>query len=169
MIRTSTFVQRKETQNISEVFKIGRKLGNGRFGEVRMGTFVENKNLPERAIKMLLKSGMTEEQVKMLDTEYEIMKQLDHPNVVKIFEMHETPNSFSIVTEYYGGGELYEYMEATKKIPEDEIRIILKTLLTAVDYCHKNNIVHRDLKPENILLENCGDPTQLKIIDFGLA
>ena len=105
----------------------------------------------------------------MLDTEYEIMKELDHPNVVKIFEMHETPNSFSIVTEYYAGGELYEYMEAKKKISEDEIRIIMKTLLTAVDYCHKNKIVHRDLKPENILLENPEDPTQLKLIDFGLA
>ena len=157
------------TQNISEVFKIGRKLGNGRFGEVRMCTLVENQNLPERAIKMLLRSGMTEEHVKMLDTEYEIMKQLDHPNVVKIFEMHETPNSFSIVTEYYAGGELYEYMETKKKISEDEIRIIIKTLLTALDYCHKNNIVHRDLKPENILLEGREDPTQLKIIDFGLA
>lgn len=134
-----------------------------------MCTLVENQNLPERAIKMLLKSGMTDEHVKMLDTEYEIMKQLDHPNVVKIFEMHETPNSFSILTEYYAGGELYEYMEAKKNIPEEEVRIIMKTLLTAVDYCHKNDIVHRDLKPENILLEKVDDPTQLKLIDFGLA
>lgn len=98
--------------------------------------------------------------------ELTILKQLDHPNIVKVFEFYEDDDNIYIIEELCKGGELFDYIIQNKKISEKLAAKIFQQILYAVNYCHKNNIVHRDVKPENILLFD-KDNLNIKICDFG--
>ena len=108
------------------------------------------------------------EKASMLN-EINILRNLDHPNIVKIFEYFEDDKRFYIVTEHIQGGELFDEVIARGKFTERDAAILLKQLLSCVSYCHTHNIVHRDLKPENVLLEASKEFDQIKVIDFGTA
>lgn len=104
-----------------------------------------------------------------------MLRTLDHPNIIKLFEVFDHNDFYYVVTEYCGGGELFEFVRTTNRITERTIAMIMKQIFSAVKYMHEKNIVHRDLKPENIVLEqndlkgsrlNC---PPIKIIDFGTA
>lgn len=101
--------------------------------------------------------------------EIEILSLLDHPNIIKFFEFFEDERKYYIVTEVCNGGELFEQMVNKGKITEGDAAMVIKGILSSVNYLHKNDIMHRDLKPENILLENNMEFDQIKIIDFGSA
>jgi calcium-dependent protein kinase len=122
-----------------------------------------------RAVKVLKKSQMDAEEQKMLFNEINILRSLDHPNIVKMYEFFEDDKRFYIVTEICKGGELFDEIISRGKFTERDTAILMKQLLMCVNYCHKNNVVHRDLKPENILLESNKDFDQIKIIDFGTS
>ena len=115
-------------------------------------------------------SKLTLEDRKLLAHEMSILKKIDHPNIIRIYEIYEERAGLYIVTEYCKGGDLFERIEKLKKINENDTRIIIKQLAYALSYCHSNKIVHRDIKPENILLLS-DDITDLriKLIDFGTA
>lgn len=102
-----------------------------------------------------------------LEREIAVMKLLEHPNIVRLFDVWENSNELYLIMEYVEGGELFHYVEQRKGLPEDETIIIFRQIIAALLYCHGMHICHRDLKPENILL----DPDQLtvKLIDFGMA
>ena len=76
---------------------------------------------------------------------------MDHPNIVRLFEFYEEPNKYCIVQEVVEGGELFDVLIKKKNFTEGEAATIIKRMLNAINYCHKQGIVHRDLKPENIL------------------
>jgi calcium-dependent protein kinase len=120
----------------------------------------------QRAVKIVKKKA-DQAQNDMVIREFEVLKQLDHPNALKIYALYETDTQFFIVTELIEGGELYELLES--EFQEEDVREILRSILGCMNYCHKQNVVHRDLKPENVLLEKSADYSQLKVIDFGLA
>jgi len=107
--------------------------------------------------------------MEMLKNEIQILKDLDHPNIVKMFEFLEDEKRIYIVTEICKGGELFDEILNRSKFDERDAAIVMKQLLSAVNYCHKNNIVHRDLKPENILLEQDRDLEKIKVVDFGTS
>jgi calcium-dependent protein kinase len=117
----------------------------------------------------LRKSNMDEDEKKMLFNEINILKNLDHPNIVKMYESFEDEKRYYIVTEICKGGELFDEIIARGKFTEKDAAVLMKQVLSCVNYCHKNNIVHRDLKPENVLLEANKDFDQIKIIDFGTS
>lgn len=96
---------------------------------------------------------MDADEQKMLFNEINILRLLDHPNIVKMFEFFEDEKRYYIVTEICKGGELFDEIISRGKFSERDAAILMKQLLFCVNYCHKNNVVHRDLKPENILLE----------------
>ena len=98
--------------------------------------------------------------------EVEIMKNIDHPHIVKIYEYFEDAKHIFIIMEYLSGGELFDKIKKSEYISEDKNWELLKNLLETVNYLHKQNIVHRDLKPENILFTSNGI---LKIVDFGTS
>ena len=102
-------------------------------------------------------------------TEVEILKQIDHPNIIKIFEFYEDEAFFYIVSELCTGGELFDRIAYETRLSEPDAAMIMKQVFSAVFYCHKNKIVHRDLKPENILYLNESIDSPLKIIDFGTS
>ncbi|CAK4031664.1 serine threonine- kinase HSL1 [Lecanosticta acicola] len=102
-----------------------------------------------------------------LEREIAVMKLLEHPNIVRLFDVWENRNELYLIMEYVDGGELFHYVDERKGLPEDETIYVFRQIVSALLYCHRLLICHRDLKPENILL-NKHDLT-VKLIDFGMA
>ena len=88
-----------------------------------------------------------------LFNELKILQKLDHPNALRIYESFEDEKRYYIVTELCAGGTLFDELKTKEKFSEREASLLLKEVLTCLNYCHKNNIVHRDLNTKNLLLE----------------
>lgn len=121
------------------------------------------------AVKMMNKSKLSEDDLKATAREVEIVKHLDHPNIVKMFESYEDKKHLYIVTELIEGGELFDELSRRKKFSEKDCACVVKQILEVLSYCHANDIVHKDLKPENILLQTEKNIEHIKVIDFGTA
>jgi len=102
----------------------------------------------------------------MLKREIEILKQLDHPNIIKLYDVHEENDICYMVFEYVAGGELFDFIVRQGRLSENDARKFMRQIVSAIEYCHSLLIVHRDLKPENLLLDEDGN---IKISDFGLS
>lgn len=98
--------------------------------------------------------------------EVKIMKQLDHPNIVKLYQVMETEQTLYLVMEYASGGEVFDYLVAHGRMKEKEARAKFRQIVSAVQYLHSKNIIHRDLKAENLLLDSA---MNIKIADFGFS
>ena len=127
-------------------------MGTGGFSQVKLGTLIADPTV-KKAIKIIDKERLTNK-LYMLVRELQILKTLDHPNIIKFDEIYEDEKYFYIVQELCTGGELLDRIIKNKFFYEDEARVIFKKLLSAVSHMHQLNIVHRDLKPENILFVN---------------
>ena len=158
--------------NPEDVYDNIKTLGEGSFGLVYLGK--HKISGVERAIKNINKdkANLSEEEEQTLIREINILKTLDHPNIMKVYEYFNNPNCFSIVSELCTGGELFKKIEDSH-LSENVGKYVMKQLLSAVAFCHKNGIIHRDLKPENILLEEEEEATKeyftIKVIDFGTS
>jgi calcium-dependent protein kinase len=148
-------------------------LGEGSFGKV-FKVFHKVSRVP-RAMKIIIKSkaAMNEDDEKALINEINILKSLDHPNILKVYEYFNTKRKFYIISELCTGGELFDKIQTDKYFNEKASAHVMKQLLSAVAFCHNNNIIHRDLKPENILIESEEEYKKeyftIKIIDFGTS
>ena len=168
IVETSGFIG-KRTGSIIDHYNFSNKLGSGAYGSVRIG--IHKVTNQKRAIKTIQKSSISEDmrQKTKFFNEVDILKQINHPNVVKLYEFYEDENNYHLILEYVTGGELFDYIVRTRHLSEAIAANFMKQILTGVSYCHKNNIVHRDLKPENLLLDKPGPDATLKIIDFGTS
>lgn len=101
-------------------------------------------------------------------TEVATLKLLDHPNILKLYEVFEDSKKYFLVTEFCAGGELFDEIISHGHLSEKESARMVHQMLKGIAYCHSQGIVHRDLKPENILIDKEQDNI-LKIIDFGTA
>ena len=101
--------------------------------------------------------------------EIQILKKLEHQNIVKYFGHIETSNQLFIKMEYLKYGNLEKWLKENKNISEEKASLIIKEVLSAIAYLHQNQICHRDLKPENIMFSRENDLSSIKIIDFGLS
>jgi calcium-dependent protein kinase len=145
-------------------------LGCGAFGKVRLYVDRQCKSF-RYAIKTLKKDYFNKHILDSIEREVDILRSLDHPNIVKYFETYEDDHFIHIVMEYIPGDNLFKLITNKKyfKFTEKEICQLITCLLKAVLFLHHNNIVHRDIKPENILFSVPGDFNALKLIDFGLS
>ena len=160
----------KSEGDIREKYKIGKKLGQGSYGEVYLST--DKKTNKKVAIKVVPKnkSHINESNPEIVN-EIEILKNLEHQNIVKIYEFFEGKKYFYIVTEYCNEGNLKRKIDQKEFITEIDAAAIMFQLFSAIAYCNQNKIMHRDLKAENIMLNDktiYGLP-YVKIIDFGTA
>jgi len=122
------------------------------------------------AIKIMSKKRMSEEDVAAMQNEIEIMRQVNHPNIVNMTAVYEDKSYYCLVMELMQGGELFDHIITKQNFSEAEAHKFMVPLFDAVMYCHDMGIVHRDLKPENLLFgtKDLVNAT-IKISDFGLA
>uniref|UniRef100_A0A8C0HH49 non-specific serine/threonine protein kinase n=1 Tax=Buteo japonicus TaxID=224669 RepID=A0A8C0HH49_9AVES len=118
------------------------------------------------AIKIIDKSQLDAVNLEKIYREVQIMKMLDHPHIIKLYQVMETKSMLYLVTEFAKNGEIFDYLASHGRLSESEARRKFWQILSAVEYCHGRKIVHRDLKAENLLLDN---NMNIKIADFGFG
>ncbi|KAK1965673.1 Pkinase-domain-containing protein [Colletotrichum sublineola] len=101
-----------------------------------------------------------------IEREVAILKLVDHPNVMKVYDIWENRSEIYLVLEYVEQGDLFDYINTNGRFSEEDAMFIFRQMMSALQYCHSFNICHRDLKPENILLKS---GNKVKIADFGMA
>ena len=105
-----------------------------------------------------------------LQNEIDILTHVDHPNIVRLFEVYEDLNSYSLVMDLMTGGELFDTILEKEVFTEKEAADTVRPIIDAINYCHSLNIIHRDIKPENLLFSTKDPLTRIiKVSDFGLA
>jgi len=109
--------------------------------------------LTQVAIKVIDKSALQPKQLQKLYREVRILKKLDHPHIIKLYEVLESDDQLFLVLEYVSGGELYDFLIAQGKMKERDARTRFLQIMSALLYCHSRRIIHRDLKAENLLLD----------------
>ena len=149
--------------DITQYYEIIKKIGEGGYGKIYK---VKNKESGDiRAMKQILKSKIPD--IEKFQNEIKILSMVDHPNIVRLFEVIEDDKYFNLFQELCTGGELLSKVQ--KPLKEKEIAKIFKQIMSAIAYCHEKSIVHRDMKLENILFSTESEDSPIKIIDFGLS
>ncbi|XP_076145186.1 serine/threonine-protein kinase MARK2 isoform X5 [Alosa pseudoharengus] len=145
-------------------YRLLKTIGKGNFAKVKLARHVLTGK--EVAVKIIDKTQLNSSSLQKLFREVRIMKVLNHPNIVKLFEVIETEKTLYLVMEYASGGEVFDYLVAHGRMKEKEARAKFRQIVSAVQYCHQKCIVHRDLKAENLLLDA---DMNIKIADFGFS
>ena len=162
---------------------LGKTLGKGATGRVRLARHAVTQQIA--AIKIVSKKSAAMVQSASMtrmdndssipgrrtmpfgiEREVVIMKLIEHPNVINLYDIWENRGELYLVLEYVEGGELFDYVSSTGALPEEEAVRLFRQIIAGLSYCHRFNICHRDLKPENILLDN---RRNIKLADFGMA
>jgi len=147
----------------------------GFLGEGTLATVYKVKNIyteSECAMKVIKRSMSNDlDKEKELYNEINILRTMDHPNILKILEFFSTNNNYCIITELCPGGELFQQIVDAGPFNETYSAYVMYQLLSAVNYCHKMKIIHRDIKPENILIvgKNQEGLPRIKLCDFSLS
>ncbi|XP_078229313.1 serine/threonine-protein kinase ULK2 isoform X7 [Callithrix jacchus] len=148
-------------------------VGHGAFAVVFRGRHRQKTDW-EVAIKSINKKNLSKSQI-LLGKEIKILKELQHENIVALYDVQELPNSVFLVMEYCNGGDLADYLQVKGTLSEDTIRVFLHQIAAAMRILHSKGIIHRDLKPQNILLsyvnrrKSSVSGIRIKIADFGFA
>ncbi|KAF9332523.1 hypothetical protein BG006_004601 [Podila minutissima] len=120
------------------------------------------------AIKIIPKASLVNRAAvhRGIEREIAIMKLINHPHVIRLYDVYETEQELFLVMEYVSGGELFEYLVNKGRLDESEALRFFQQIIVGLAFCHKRKICHRDLKPENLLLDQ---QMNVKIADFGMA
>lgn len=145
-------VIRKHIGDPLDKYDVIKQLGKGSYGHVFKVMNKQTKN--PRAMKLIpknnMKPGFTADEIKH---EIRVLTQLDHPNIIKLYEFYSDNDNYYLINEYCNEGDLSSKFRLIKKFPECIVKVIMIQLLTAVMYLHSNRIIHGDLKMENILID----------------
>ena len=150
-------------------YELCNYIGKGGFGRVyKVRHKLSNQY---RAMKIIQCKSSSENHSETINKEINILKSLDHPNILKVYEFYLSEKYVYIINELCTGGELFDKIVDVKHFSESVACNIMRQLLSAMAYCHEKGIIHRDLKPENILIESSEEKDKeffhIKIIDFG--
>ncbi|KIW34830.1 hypothetical protein, variant [Cladophialophora immunda] len=147
-------------------YVLGQTLGEGEFGKVKLGWKKDGST--QVAIKLIRRETVASNPTRLpkIYREISILRDLAHPNIVRLHEMVETERHIGIILEYASGGELFDYILNHRYLKDPAARRLFAQLVSGVGYLHKKGIVHRDLKLENLLLDQ---NRNIIITDFGFA
>ncbi|CAD6892027.1 unnamed protein product [Tilletia controversa] len=167
----------KDPANIGS-WKLGKIIGQGASGRVRYAQHATTGQ--QAAVKIIPKNALTNSRMSLreagakqnkltlgIEREIVIMKLIEHPNLIGLWDVYETSTELYLVMEYVAGGELFDHLVARGKLSSSEARSYFRQIIYGLDYCHRFNICHRDLKPENLLLDST--KRIVKLADFGMA
>ena len=161
-----------QTGKPSKKYKILKVLGNGSYGKVYKAMNLITENFV--AIKSIIKKKDNSAEGIDIKNEINVLKKLNHPNIVKIFEFYDIKDNYYLITELCKYGDLYNYIKFT--FSEKQLCVLFYQVFSGLIYLHENNIIHRDLKLENIMIDSiekdnitCEPYFYIKIIDFGSA
>ena len=170
-VKTQTLIE-EQKGDPSKKYKIVKRLGDGSYGTVF--SVVNIQTGATVAMKKIEKVKENEIDDLEIKNEIDILKKLDHPNIVKIYEFYNTLTDFYIVTEYCKKGELYSYIK--RSYSENQLAVLFYQVFSGLYYLHDHHILHRDLKLENIMISDIEKDLKtkeeyfwIKIIDFGTA
>lgn len=149
------------TQSFASTYVAEEELGRGGYSIVKRGThrFTGNKV----AVKIVAKNLLSSADFVGLESECNLLREMNHPHIIKCFETFDEDQSFYIITELVEGGDLFERIISKSIYTEEEARDLIKLLLETMAYVHECGIVHRDLKPENIMLTSKADNADIKV------
>uniref|UniRef100_A0A3P8PKI1 non-specific serine/threonine protein kinase n=1 Tax=Astatotilapia calliptera TaxID=8154 RepID=A0A3P8PKI1_ASTCA len=159
----NSFTSTEEHPHIGN-YRLLKTIGKGNFAKVKLARHVLTGREVRQIFNLCFITFIL--CVLFLFREVRIMKILNHPNIVKLFEVIETEKTLYLVMEYASGGEVFDYLVAHGRMKEKEARAKFRQIVSAVQYCHQRRIVHRDLKAENLLLDA---DMNIKIADFGFS
>ena len=150
-------------------YLLNDELGSGGFGKVVLGTHIPTGE--KVAIKIMDKEQILSDELnkERVLNEISILKIVRHNNVIKLYEVMETPQKIYLVMEYCDSGEMFDYIVSKQHLTEEQACVFFQEIIDALTYLHSQNIVHRDVKPENILLQTFGNTLTCKLIDFGIS
>jgi calcium-dependent protein kinase len=167
-LTNAAFIIENHGKHPQAKYDLGKtNLGEGGFGTVCLG--IDRKSKAVRAIKTVPKAKIPVET--RFKSEIDIMKAMDHPNIIKLYETFEDQRNFYLAMELCEGGEMFDFIIDHGPFSQGDVAIVMRQVLRAVFYMHNKGVVHRDLKPENFLLDSKGSISEatLKIIDFGMS
>eukprot|EP00917_Polyrhabdina_sp_WS-2016_P013944 GHVP01030423.1.p1 GENE.GHVP01030423.1~~GHVP01030423.1.p1 ORF type:complete len:576 (-),score=114.00 GHVP01030423.1:4157-5884(-) len=173
-IKRSFFVGRmnlpERQKKITDLFAFNKHLGSGSFGAAHLVTEVASRL--QRVCKTISRKN-AQLPAEQIEAEIQFMKALDHPNIIRIYEVYEDRSNIYIIMEPCSGGELRDIIVESQKakvhLSERIVAQLMRYLIGALKYIHERNIAHKDLKPENIMFHTAGRKESLKVIDFGVA
>ncbi|XP_062412385.1 calcium/calmodulin-dependent protein kinase type IV [Sardina pilchardus] len=148
---------------VEDFYTVGAELGRGATSVVYR---CEEKETQKPFAAKVLKKTIDK---KIVRTEIGVLLRLSHPNIIRLKEIFETETEISLILELVTGGELFDRIVERGYYSERDAAHVIKQILEAVAYLHKNGVVHRDLKPENLLYADMSLNAPLKIADFGLS
>ncbi|EQC37223.1 CAMK protein kinase [Saprolegnia diclina VS20] len=157
-----------ERRSFSSVYSMGKALGEGNFSVVKQCTHKATGK--PFAVKCIKKTALKKKDLDNIHREMEILRKLDHPNIVKLVDVFDNEGDMCyLVMELVTGGELFDRIIAKEHYTEAEAKVVVRTVADVLVYCHAQDIAHRDLKPENLLYATADDNAEIKIADFGFA
>lgn len=165
-ITPGTFVRFSPISKLQD-YDQAKKIGSGTFSDVILCNHIPTQT--KRALKIVHKAGLTYHQKDnvFLLKEIHILKLLDHPNILKCFEVFEDELKFYVAIEYCPCGDLFKEILSMQIFTESQAAGIIFQLLSALSYCHEKRVIHRDVKPENILVLENTNGLSIKLGDFG--
>lgn len=139
----------------SGAFAVVKRVQNRKTGEIAAAKIIDKKNVTSDTERLAI--------------EMEVLRKVNHPNIIKLEDIFETDDFLYIVTEIVTGGELFDRIVSKGSYTERDAANLVKKVIEGLEYIHEMGIVHRDLKPENLLLKSKDNDVDVKIADFGLS
>lgn len=146
-------------------YLLDRRIGKGSYATVWVGR-VDGS---DQAVAVKVISRQTVTETSQLRQEVEVLRQINHDNIVRFIDLKKSASHFYLVLEYCAGGDLHQFLKQRRSLSEEVARHFLTQIAAGLCTLHQRNLIHRDLKPQNILLSDSSDSPVLKIADFGFA
>lgn len=149
-------------------YEFAFKIGEGAFSDVR-AAYRKDAEREKVSIKEINMAYYTKEYAIQSPYEFNILSQLSHPDILKIYEVFASKKIYYMVSELLCGGELFDSICQRDHYTEEDARKVMRIVTESMRYCHSRKVIHRDIKPENLILVDKSRNAKVKLIDFGFA